>query len=320
MEKIRGLVKGKKVIVIASTVVAIIVVSVIGVYALLGNKTVLEVKEKTVIYEYGDKVEINVNDLLKTTDKEILNTVKVDNTLVNVDGKDYPKLGTYTITLSYKKEKVTVDVEIKDTKAPTFNTCDIVEFIKGTEFDYASYINATDLQEVTYDFKKETVDINTVGEYTIQIIATDKSNNQATKDIKVKVLDTVDTSTKEVTTTIDKSGNVKTTVTEKPKVETPSIPNTGNATTGNGTTTKPTTPTPSNPKPTTPTPNPSTPPVETPHQHYGSFISPLFDTNEEREQWADAYLQSDENFYNTKYSGYVTSTCSCGKKGVTDFY
>lgn len=300
--------KNKKVIIILSSIFVV----GLGGYFLFRDTSVLEIKQKVVSYEYGDKVELTAKDLLKNTDKDVLTSAKIESTLENETDKEYPKLGKYVATISYKKEKVKVEIEIKDTKAPVFNNCNIVEFVKGIDFDYNQYIIATDLQGVTYDFKKEAVDINTVGEYTMQVIATDDSKNQATKDIKVTVLEAVDTSTNEVSTSTDDNGNVKVTITQKPKSEVPST-NSTNITTDKSPTPKPDTSTPAS----TPTPKPK---PEELHQHLSIFLSPLFDTKSQCDTWAESYLDSDQNFYNTKYNGYGTSTCHCGKWGVDSFY
>lgn len=310
--------KDKKIIVVVSSMLVAVVI--VG-YILLRDASVLEIKQKTVIYEYGDKVEITAKDLLKNTDKDTLTNTKVENTLEYETDKEYPKLGRYQAIASYKKEKVTIDIEVKDTKAPVFNSCNSVEFIKGIDFNYGQYIVATDLQVVTYDWKKEMVDSNTVGEYTLSVVAGDASSNKATKDIMVRVLDTVDTSANEITTSIDESGNVKTLVTPKPKVE--------RSTPTNDTTTKP------NLKSTTPNVCPSGFSLDKDgncsrsytyedesnnpnHQHYSTFISPLFDTTDECEQWADNYLESQT--FPWKYNGWGGSKCSCKKYGVDHFY
>lgn len=304
--------KSKKGIFILSS---ILVGISIGVYFLLRDTTVLEIKKQTVIFEYGDKVELTARDLLKNTDKDVLMNTKIESNLETEKDKEYPKLGRYQATLSYENEELKINIEIKDTKAPNFNSCNSVEFIKGTDFDYSKYIIATDLQIVNYTWQKETVDIHTVGEYTMTVLASDASNNEVTKEIKVQVLEAVDTTSNEVTIGVDDSGNVKTTVTKKQEVD-----NSSNSTSTNKDTpiNKPNTSNPSATKPDSSIPPQGEKPIpEEDHQHYSSFISPLFDTNEERQQWAENYLFSPEN---TNYSGYVTSTCSCGKKGVTSFY
>lgn len=303
--------KNKAVIVILS---CILLATGIGVYMLLRDRIVLEIKEKAVIFEYGDKVELTANDVLKNTDKEVLASTKIESTLENEKDKEYPKLGKYQAIVSYKKEKITIDIEIKDTKAPVFNSCNSVEFVKGTDFNYGQYVLATDLQVVTYVWQKDTIDINTVGEYTLSVLAIDASNNETTKDIKVHVLEAVDTTNNEVITSVDDSGNVKTIITQKPRVEDENDKTSINQKTPSS---KPNIVNPSVPNPTTPTPD-VTPKPEEDHQHYSSFISPLFDTNEEREQWGDNYLYSQSVPW--EYEGYVTSTCSCGKKGITSFY
>lgn len=310
----------KKIWFIISTIIVLVIVS----FFMLSKERILVLKENHVVMEYGQHISDDPNQYLKLKDKNLVSNIKIDNNFKIEENHNYPKIGNYKMTFSYKKEKVTVNIEVKDTTKPTFNDCNSIEFVKGTDFNYAEFIKAEDLQEVTYDYDTSNVNKDTVGEYTVKVTATDKSNNKAEKEIKVKVLD-IDPTNNDVQTSITENGDVVVNVAEKPKETTNNTSsNSTSNTTSNNTNTNANT---NNSKPSS---NTQTPPDKTytyedeannpNHQHYSSFISPLFNTQAERDKWAEDYLLSDENFYNTKYSGYVGARCSCGKSGVTDFY
>ena len=86
--------------------------------------------------EFGQRVSTNVADYLDANksgdvDKIIKDTKEKDNlkyvtvtnkdengNVVSKEEKDYPKVGNYEISFTYKKEKATVKVTVKDTTKP----------------------------------------------------------------------------------------------------------------------------------------------------------------------------------------------------------
>lgn len=306
---------------------AISVIIIIIFTFILSKKDILVLKDTFITSEYGQAISDNPSDYLILKDKSLVSKIKVDNNIEYEENEMYPKLGKYKIKFSYKDESVTVTIEVKDTTKPTFNNCNSVEFVKGTDFDYGEFIKAGDLQEVTYDFDTSKVDKDRVGEYTVKVTAIDKSNNKAEKEIQVKVLD-VDTTNNDVQTTVNESGNVVVNVTEKPKETTNNTTShstsnaaSNNASTGGNTNSSNNNAHSSNNSSSnsnTPNTIPTPPQAETPHQHVGIALSPLFNTKAECDKWAEDYL--DNQSFPWKYHGYGAGTCSCGKWRVTNFY
>lgn len=194
--------------------------------------------------EFGQKVSINVADYLDANkvdnlDKIIKDTKEKDNlkyvTVTNKDDqgnvvskeeKDYPKVGNYTINFTYKKEKQSIKVTVKDTTAPEIKAPDIIDVIQYTDlstFNFGELLQATDYSDVK-DWKIDTskVDVNTIGTYDLKVSIQDKYKNKASKKLKVNIVQAPEVAEGEVAVTevvTDENGNKKTVVTKKASSE-----------------------------------------------------------------------------------------------------
>ncbi|MFV0393416.1 MAG: hypothetical protein ACK5LC_03325 [Coprobacillaceae bacterium] len=231
MKKIKELLNTKTKKLVASGIgILVIVISSVGVYALTNNeKKELLKAVKEVVIEYGDEkyTEKSLKDDIKLfvdtkklSDQEKSEVLK--NTTINIDGlliqeeKTYPKLGEYKVTLSYEDEKQESKIVVKDTIAPVFNETNEIS-LEQTEDHNAvlellkTSVVAEDLQEVTYSYgigddvenlaDINTIDFNVVGEYTMQVIAVDSSNNTSTKQISVIITEKIEEVVEENTET-----------------------------------------------------------------------------------------------------------------------
>lgn len=190
--------------------------------------------------EFGQRVSTNVADYLDANksgdvDKIIKDTKEKDNlkyvtvtnkdengNVVSKEEKDYPEVGDYEISFTYKKEKSTVKVSVKDTTKPEIEapeSIDVIQYTDLSTFNFGELLQATDYSDVK-DWKIDTskVDVNTIGSYELKVSIQDKYKNKATKKLKVNIVQAPEVSEGEVAVTevvTDENGNKKTVVTKK---------------------------------------------------------------------------------------------------------
>ena len=235
--------KQKKIV--AGCVASALVIGCVGAVMLNSNSSKeLVFTSNEVDAEFGQKVSTNVADYLDankvdnldkiikdTKEKDNLKYVKVINkdengNVVSKEEKDYPKVGNYEINFTYKKEKQTVKVTVKDTTAPEIKAPDSIDVIQYTDlstFNFGDLLQATDYSDVK-DWKIDTskVDVNTIGTYGLKVTIQDKYKNKASKKLKVNVVEAPAVADGEVAVTevvTDENGNKKTVVTKKSSSE-----------------------------------------------------------------------------------------------------
>lgn len=191
MNRIKKILNNKGIIIIS-----IIILCLIGMIIFFFNKETSILKAtKEVTIEYGNTIPlepqsyVDTNDLSKKEVTDVLKNTKIDLKKVeNEIGENYPAIGKYPIILTYKEEKAKTTLVVKDTTKPVFNQTDSITIEVGSTLDdLYELVNASDLQVVTVEFEIDTIDVNTVGEYTAIAIATDASENRVEKDITVIV-------------------------------------------------------------------------------------------------------------------------------------
>lgn len=235
--------KQKKIV--AGCLAGVLVIGVAGAVILNNNGSKnLVLTSNEVDAEFGQKVSTNVADYLDANkvdnlDKIIKDTKEKDNlkyvtvtnkdeqgNIVSKEEKDYPKVGNYEINFTYKKEKQTVKVTVKDTTAPEIKAPDSIDVIQYTDlstFNFGELLQATDYSDVK-DWKIDTskVDVNTIGTYDLKVSIQDKYKNKASKKLKVNIVQAPEVAEGEVTVTevvTDENGNKKTVVTKKSSSE-----------------------------------------------------------------------------------------------------
>lgn len=235
----------KKKKVIAGCVAGVLVIGVAGAVILNNNGSKdLVFTSNEVDAEFGQKVSTNIADYLDANkvdnlDKIIKDTKEKDNlkyvtvtnkdeqgNVVSKEEKDYPKVGNYEINFTYKKEKQSVKVTVKDTTAPEIKAPDSIDVIQYTDlstFNFGELLQATDYSDVK-DWKIDTskVDVNTIGTYDLKVSIQDKYKNKASKKLKVNIVQAPEVAEGEVAVTevvTDENGNKKTVVTKKSSSE-----------------------------------------------------------------------------------------------------
>lgn len=235
--------KQKKIV--AGCLAGVLVIGVAGAVILNNNGSKdLVFTSNEVKAEFGQKVSTNIADYLDankvdnldkiikdTKEKDDLKYVTVTNkdengNVVSKEEKDYPKVGNYTINFTYKKEKQSIKVTVKDTKAPEITAPDSIDVIQYTDlstFNFGELLQATDYSDVK-DWKIDTskVDVNTIGTYDLKVTIQDKYKNKASKKLKVNIVQAPEVAEGEVAVTevvTDENGNKKTVVTKKSSAE-----------------------------------------------------------------------------------------------------
>ena len=235
--------KQKKIV--AGCLAGVLVIGVAGAVVLNSNGSKnLVLTANEVGAEFGQKVSTNVADYLDANkvdnlDKIIKDTKEKDNlkyvtvtnkdeqgNVVSKEEKDYPKVGNYEINFTYKKEKATVKVSVKDTTKPKIEapeSIDVIQYTDLSTFNFGELLKATDYSDVK-DWKIDTskVDVNTIGIYDLKVSIQDKYKNKASKKLKVNVVQAPEVGEGEVAVTevvTDENGNKKTVVTKKSSAE-----------------------------------------------------------------------------------------------------
>lgn len=172
---------------------AVVIIGIGGTaYALRSPK--LELKTAKVNVEYGTTYTPKLKDIVKNYKDFNKDNLVIINKIPNEKDKTYPAVGKYTITVKYKKKSLKQSVIVKDTKAPEFVLPANMELIQGTgfnTFDYdslKSLLNIRDFSEVSIEIDTSKIDINTPGQYDLNVTVKDKYNNETKKTGKVTVI------------------------------------------------------------------------------------------------------------------------------------
>lgn len=172
---------------------AVVIIGIGGTAYALSNPK-LELKTNKVNVEYGTTYTPKLKDIVKDYRDFNKYDLEIINNIPNEKDKTYPAVGKYTITVKYKKKSLKQSVIVKDTKAPEFVLPANMELIQGTgfnTFDYdslKSLLNIRDFSEVSIEIDTSKIDINTPGQYDLNVTVKDKYNNETKKTGKVTVI------------------------------------------------------------------------------------------------------------------------------------
>lgn len=212
-----------KKIIAGISVVAVILASTLGIYALTKDNLpdfVLS-DSKTIKLEYGDKYSVNGMKLLNTEgmddeDKKILkNGLSIKTNFKYEDGKDYPAVGEYKITMTFNDNTLVKKVKVADTTAPELNTeFRDIDIVKGTDlnnYDFGglNLFNATDLSPVEVGYDSSAIDTNTVGTYVLKTTARDSSGNETVKEMSTNITEAPNENQELVTETVTNEDGTK---------------------------------------------------------------------------------------------------------------
>ena len=215
---------------------AVVVAGLGGIAYALSGPT-LELKTNKVNVEYGTTYTPELKDIVKDYKDFNKYDLEIINKIPNEKNKTYPAAGKYTITVKYKKKSLKQSVIVKDTKAPEVVVPTDIEILQGTDlntFDFKSLMNVSDLSETSIDVDRSKIDMNTPGQYDINVTVKYKYNNETKKTGKVSVIaKPVISSNEEVVHETMKNNDgttsVKTKVQKKQSSNTNSSSNTNNS-------------------------------------------------------------------------------------------
>lgn len=184
--------------------------------------------KKTIKLEYGEKYSVNGMRLLNTKgmddeDKKILkNGLRIKSNFKYENGKDFPAIGEYEITMFFNDETLVKKVKVADTTAPELSTeyssVDIVKATNLTTYDFSSLFSTTDLSPVEVNFGTDTIDANTVNSYILKAVAKDSSNNESFKDLTINITEAPNENQElitEIVTNEDGTKSIRNTLKEK---------------------------------------------------------------------------------------------------------
>ncbi len=215
---------------IFTSILIITLASTLSIYAFTRDtlpKFILKDK-KTIKLEYGEKYSVNGMRLLNTKgmddeDKKILkNGLRIKSNFKYENGKDFPAIGEYEITMFFNDETLVKKVKVADTTAPELSTeyssVDIVKATNLTTYDFSSLFSTTDLSPVEVNFGTDTIDANTVNSYILKAVAKDSSNNESFKDLTINITEAPNENQElitEIVTNEDGTKSIRNTLKEK---------------------------------------------------------------------------------------------------------
>lgn len=205
----------KKVILVITVVV--ILLGIVGII-FYKNQNTLKVKETVFTFEMGEKVPFEAKYYLSDTNSEkVINASDIklkNNYLLNqenqelkTEGIDYLNVGTYEVIITYKNKDVSFTIKVEDTTIPEFVNFkdEIVLEQNSLNVDLIKFFEAKDLTDVTIIIDSD-YDLSVVGEYPINVKATDQHNNTITKESMIKVIKYEDIKNNELSS--DLEGNI----------------------------------------------------------------------------------------------------------------
>ncbi len=156
-------------------------------------------------------------------DKKILkNGLRIKSNFKYENGKDFPAIGEYEITMFFNDETLVKKVKVADTTAPELSTeyssVDIVKATNLTTYDFSSLFSTTDLSPVEVNFGTDTIDANTVNSYILKAVAKDSSNNESFKDLTINITEAPNENQElitEIVTNEDGTKSIRNTLKEK---------------------------------------------------------------------------------------------------------
>lgn len=181
----------KKIKVLISLVLVIMVLLIsICSYVILQNLQDIKIISNIKNIEYGESYTPTLKDFVE--EKDLHDKYSIDGNIPNEEGKEYPAIGEYKLTVKKNKKCEEVTVKVRDTIAPVFaeDTATTISTVVNTPLDDVTSQfkdKVTDLDEVKVTVNSANVNYSQAGEYKSELIATDESGNTSKKEITVKV-------------------------------------------------------------------------------------------------------------------------------------
>lgn len=150
---------------------------------------------REITLEYGSIKKINEQYFVDKDDKvEVVNIELEVPLLKNEEGQTYYALGSYNGILSVQLRNTLEDfsfkLNIKDTIAPKIlKFSDKVIVAKGYSGNFSEYFEFEDVDDVTVNIERNTINTAVAGTYKSKVIATDQSYNKTEREFFVEVVE-----------------------------------------------------------------------------------------------------------------------------------
>ncbi len=142
----------------------------------------VDLKTNTIHIEYGEKINIKGEDILKTKNKIILNSFKTEKIRENIE------VGTYKINISYnyffKKINDEITLIVEDTTPPEFTDFkeEIILNYDDNSYDFNNDFKAHDLSDFKIIFDTQNINYKSPGSYILKITLIDEYENKTEKE------------------------------------------------------------------------------------------------------------------------------------------
>lgn len=160
-------------------VIAFVVLIVI---AILVPSQDFALKTNYLVLEYGDTLPKSFDDFIETDgDKK-----NIDYSSKDID--DFNKIlqvGTYSIDFVSGSKTETLNVEVKDTKAPELTLKQEVSILQNNKIDYRQYVDIQDKSKYEVLIDDDQVNYSKPGNYQAKMIVQDEYKNQSSIDIPI---------------------------------------------------------------------------------------------------------------------------------------
>lgn len=190
--------KKKKVIILLS-IVTIIVIFLVGLLFIMNNKDTVKLKKDNFVFELGEEVPFDVAFYLNDGSTKNINQYKLEldaNESINIQDskitsneKDYLIVGKYKISVIHKDKRKDFTIEVTDTTQPEFIDFKdkIVVEQNAKDVDLTKFFKAEDLTIVSLLTEGE-YSLSEIGDYSVNVIASDESDNQNKKEFTLSVV------------------------------------------------------------------------------------------------------------------------------------
>lgn len=188
----------KKKSIIFIVILLFIILFLVGFMLIFMNRNRIHLKTNEFIFEFGEevcsKVECYIEDASSTKDinefKLISNDIEIKNDKFVSKNSEVLSIGKYNLEIKYKNQTKKFSIEVVDSTPPEFIEFSELIVIEqnSIDVDLTSFFKAEDLTEVRINVQGD-VDLTTLGEYVIDVIATDENNNKFEKEVTVEVID-----------------------------------------------------------------------------------------------------------------------------------
>lgn len=198
----------KKIIIICVIIILIVIIGIGTASFLLISSQSFNLSNDTITIEYGTAYNPSLADFVNIDENVTEENTSLQCNIKNEEGKDYASIGEYDVnithiyTYKFQENKLfdrnitkTAKVIITDTTPPKFNeNCptelSVMTILEDADKpDLSQHFIAEDISGVcSISIKDNAVDYKTANKYTVEVVATDSSNNTATMECIINVI------------------------------------------------------------------------------------------------------------------------------------